>query len=556
VKELILRDYQNKLKQDAYNSWNDGNRNVLAVLSTGGGKSKIMSSITLDHYRANQRVSIMAHRNELVTQMSLHIAECGIPHRIIGAKNTVTQAINIHKKNLGKSFINPTAATSVIGVDTLMARSDDLTAWAKQVDVWLMDEAHHSIGNDKVDPNKWGKAVKLFTNARGMGFTATPVRADGQGLGRTSDGCMDSMVIGPDTRWLINNQHLCEYEIVCPTSDLQVEDSKLSKDGDWSSQTLRKAAEKSKIVGDVAENYCRHALGRKAVVFATDCETADEIAKQFNDWGINAASVNGKSLTAYRVQVLEDFAAGKISVLINVDLFDEGFDLPTCEVVIMARPTASLGKYLQMIGRVLRFLPGKTALVIDHVSNVIRHNLPDKPRLWTLDRREKRAKHVKDPDEIELTICKSPECAKPYEKFREVCPYCGFAKPLPNPADRSIEMVDGDLTLLDKAALDKMRAAMELETPASIADRVGHVAGPIAGKAASNRQNEKMEAHEQLEENIAQWAGIERVKGFTDREIQKKFYLTAGIDVLSALDGSRKRKEFEQLSETVRNWYE
>ena len=99
-------------------------------------------------------------------------------------------------------------------------------------------------------------------------------------------------------------------------------------------------------------------------------------------------------------------------------------------------------------------MPNKTALIIDHVSNVIRHGLPDKPQVWTLDRRSRKAKQNKDPDDIELVVCKG--CAKPYEKFRVVCPYCGFAKPLPEPKNRSIEMVDGDLVLLDKAALEKL----------------------------------------------------------------------------------------------------
>lgn len=553
---ITLHDFQSKLKYDAYNSWNAGNRNVLAVLSTGGGKSVIMSDIVLDHYKINQRVSVIAHRNELVTQMSTHIARRGIPHRIIGSKSTISEAVSIHREKLGQSFVHPTAATAVIGVDTLMARRDDLSDWCKQVDVWLGDEWHHCVGNEHVEPNKWGKAVQMFSNARGMGFTATPKRADGQGLGREYDGCMDDMIIGPSSRWLIDNNFLSEYEIVCPTSDLKVDDSNLSANGDWSSQTLRKAAKKSKIVGDVVANYCKFAFGRRAIVFATDVETAGEIAKQFNDWGIKAAAVSGESNPAYRAQSLKEFAAGKISVLVNVDLFDEGFDVPACDVIIMARPTASLSKYLQMIGRALRYINGKIALIIDHVSNVIRHHLPDKHREWTLARRDKRAKQLKDPDEIELTICKNVICAKPYEKFRTVCPYCGFEKPLPEPRSRSIEMVEGDLILLDKNILDRMRAATILESAADISERVAYAAGPIAGKAAANRQIEKIEVHKQLSENIAQWAALERLKGFDDREIHKKFYLTTGMDVLTALDGSKGRKDFEEMSNTVRGWYE
>lgn len=556
MKEISLRPFQQELKQNTYNALNKNHRNVLTVLPTGGGKSVIMSDITLDYYKQKKRVAIIAHRNELVTQMSSHIARRGIEHKIVGARNTVSQAASQHKEEFGRSFINPTGLVSVIGVDTLVSRKDELKESCKQIDLWLMDEAHHCIGNERVPPNKWGKAVQMFTNAHGIGFTATPKRADGQGLGFNDDGCFNFMVEGPGTRWLMDNNYLCDYEVVCPTSDLDLDDAPLSKDGDWSTQTLKKAAKKSKIVGDVVSNYCRWAFGRRAIIFATDVETAKTISQQFNDLGIKAAALDGTSLTAYRNQKIKEFSLGKISILVNVDLFDEGFDVPACDVVIMARPTASLSKYLQMVGRGLRYTEGKTALIIDHVSNIIRHKLPDKKREWSLSRRDKRAKTIKHPDEIELTICTSSACAKPYEKFRQVCPYCGFERPLPDPRSRSIEMVEGDLVLLDKTVLDRMRAAAVLETPSNMASRVGAAAGPIAAKGIFNRQNEKIESHENLKESIAQWAAIERLKGFSDREIQKKFYLTLGIDVLSALDNSRTKKEFEDLSTTIRGWYE
>jgi len=554
VTSIVLRDYQVKLKNDIYNSWRAGNRNVLAVSVTGSGKSVIMSDIITDGFRSGLRQVVMAHRNELVTQMSSHIARRGIQHRIIGPNSTIAQARTKHREEFGVSFVNPNAPTAVIGVDTLMARKDNLKAWAQQVDRWVIDEAHHVIGNDRVDPNKWGKAVKMFSNAYGLGVTATPLRADGQGLGRLFDGCMDDLVLGPPMRQLIEQNYLSDYEIVCPISDLKVDLKNVSKDGDWSSKTLRKAAKQSRIVGDVVENYCKYAIGRRALVFATDIETADDIADKFNNFGIRAASLNGKSLSTYRDHCLKGFERGEFSILINVDLFDEGFDCPACDVVILARPTASLGKYLQMIGRALRYLPGKTALVIDHVSNVIRHGLPDKEREWSLGRRDKKAKHKKDPDEIPLTRC--PNCKKPYEKFRTICPYCNTEKPLPDPSSRSIEMVEGDLVLLNKKTLAQMRQSTILENPDDINKRVTAVAGPIAGKGVANRQLEKIKAQKELIDVINQWAGIERARGFTDREIHKRFYLTLGVDVLTALNNSKTKKEFENTTQTIRSWYE
>lgn len=546
---IKLRDYQQEAVNKIYDSWNQGNRNVSLVMCTGLGKSVCMSSIALNFDNQHKPVAVVAHRNELVSQMSCHLARVGLYHRIIAPRAVVGQISRKHKIEFGKSFINPSALSAVVGVDTLMARADSLKNWAQQIALWEVDEQHHITRG-----NKWGKAVEMFVNARGLGVTATPNRADGQGLGRWVDGVMDDMVLGPSMRWAIENNFLADYEIVCPKSDLNVEDSPLSANGDWSSQTLRKAAKKSRIIGDVVTNYIKYAFGRKAIVFATDVETAEEISRDFNAHNIRAVSLNGKSLPAFREQSLDNFRDDKLQVLVNVDLFDEGFDVPSCDVCIMARPTASLGKFLQQIGRVLRPAPNKTALIIDHVSNVIRHGLPDMPREWSLERRQKKAKLTKDPDEIELTVCK--KCLKPYEKFRTVCPYCGAEPALPESKSRTIEIVAGDLVLLDKATLQRLRQNAMLESPGNIAARVAKAAGPIAGKAAANRQMEKIEAQNELKDTIAQWAAIEREKGFNDREIYRRFYLSLGMDVLSALNGTRTRQDYLTTAERIKGWYE
>lgn len=545
---ITLRDYQQKAVDEVYNSWQTGNRNVCVSISTGGGKSVIMSLIALNFKKQRRNVAVIAHRNELVSQMSCHLARVGVYHRIIASNSTIAQITRKHRALFGKSFISPTELTAVVGVDTLISRYESLKAWAEQISLWECDECHHNLRS-----NKWGKATEMFKNAYGLGVTATPNRADGQGLGRQADGCIDDLIIGPSMRMLIDRGYLADYEIVCPMSDLIVDDSQLSANGDWSNQTLRKAAEKSKIVGDVVENYIKYANGRQAIVFATDVETADEISKDFNEHSIKAVSLNGKSQSAYREQSLDLFAKSEIQVIVNVDLFDEGLDISGCDVVIMARPTASLGKYLQQVGRALRPAPNKTALIIDHVSNVIRHGLPDIPREWSLDRRQKKAKTERDPDEIELKVCKN--CLKPYEKFRTVCPYCGAEPPLPEPHSRSVEMVKGDLVLLDRETLERMRRGTMLESPGNVATRVAKVAGPIAAKGVANRQMEKIEAQGELKEAIAQWAAIERSRGFTDREIYRRFYLSTGMDVLSALDGSRSRQDYLTTAERVKGWY-
>jgi superfamily II DNA or RNA helicase len=548
--QIVLRPDQQSLKDATYNDWSNGVQNTLAVLSTGGGKSVIASDIVLDGARTGLQQVVMAHRNELVSQLSGHIANRGIPHRIIGSDTTIAQIRRQHYEEYGRSFINPSAETAVAGVDTLVARKEVLKDWLHQTDRWIGDEAHHFLRE-----NKWGKAVDLMPNAKGLGVTATPLRADGMGLGRHADGVFDSMNVGLHMRQLIINGALAEYEIVCPKSDIEIDHESTAKNGDWSPQKLKAAAKKSHIVGDVVEAYCQHAYGKQAIVFATDVETAGEIARKFNDSGIKAVALSGNTNSTVREKYIKEFRAGKLQVLVNVDLFDEGFDVPACEVVIMARPTASLGKYRQMVGRCLRTADGKLyGLIIDHVSNVIRHGLPDKIIHWTLDRRDKRGRQEKDPEEILLTVCKNKGCAKPYEAFRLICPYCGKAPPPPKPQDRTLEKVSGDLVLLDRETLENMRQATEIETPGEMASRAPNSKGDMIARGLANRQVEKIDAHDRLKEAIAQWAALQRIKNLEDREIHKKFYLTTGFDVVSALDASKTRKEIETIAERVEGW--
>lgn len=545
---VTLRPYQSKMVADIYQAWQSGARNTLAVLPTGGGKSVIVSQVALDRDQAGANQCVMAHRTELVAQMSMHIANRGIKHRIIAPTTVVRQITNDHRAAFnGRSFVNPDARCTIAAAQTLVARSDSLIEWGKQIHNWTVDEAHH-LTHD----NLWGKATALFPNAFGLGVTATPERSDRLGLGRHADGVMDTLILGPDMRTLMDEGSLTDYEIAVPQSDFQIGDDAITAGGDYSPKKMRDATKQSHLIGDVVAEYSKRAYGKRAICFATDVESSNEIAALFNAAGIPAASVSAKTDSLLRAEYIRRFRDGKIWILVNVDLFGEGFDVPACEVVIMARPTASLGLYLQMFGRALRPFPGKAyGLVIDHVSNWKRHGFPDKSRQWTLDRREKRAKRERDPEEIELTACR--ECSRPYERTHPACPYCGWSPELTPAARRSIEQIDGDLLLLDRDTLAQMRAATVLESPASVAERVALVAGPIAGKGAAKRAMERHSAQQRLSDAIAQWAAIERAKGRTDQQSYRRFYLTTGIDVLTALTGTRQ--EMEELSQRVEGWY-
>ena len=400
--------------------------------------------------------------------------------------------------------------------------------------------------------NKWGRGLGLFPNACGLLVTATPQRADGFGLGRHHDGVVDDMVVGPTMRELISIGALCDYQIAIPDSDFSIDESSLAPSGDWSTAKMREASKKSHIVGDVVIEYVKRAFGKRFILFATDVETSQEMARQFEAMNIPVAAVSAKSPAAYRNDCIRRFRRGQLWGLINVDLFGEGFDVPAVEVVIMARPTASLAVYLQQFGRALRVMAGKPfGLVIDHVSNWKRHGFPDKPHYWSLDRREKRsAKKDKDPEEIDLIPCRG--CSQPFEAYHPACPYCGWEIPLPSPGARTIEMVAGDLTLLDQAMCAQLRAALELPSPAAVAENVSLAAGTIAGKGAANKQFDKIAAQTVLRETIDLWAGTQRAKGRSDRESYRRFYLTTGIDVLTAQ--TLDRADMESLTAKIHGW--
>lgn len=546
---IVLRDDQLALKHAIYSSWNSGNRNTIAVLPTGGGKSVVVSDIVYDGNAAGMKQPVIAHRKELVGQMSLHIAEREIFHRLIAPKDVIAQITAKHREKFKRSFISPTAICSVVGIDTLIARAQELKPWAAQQDRWVIDEAHHVLRG-----NKWGRGVELFERAHGLGVTASPCRGDGMGLGRHHDGVFDDMVQGLTMRQLINIGALTDYEIAIPDSDFNIDEDAITPAGDFSPVKMREASQRSRIVGDVVKEYISRAYGKRGICFTTDVETAGKIAKQFNDAGIPAASVSAETPSTTRDQYIEWFRAGKFWVLVNVDLFGEGFDVPAVEVVMMARPTASLAVYLQQFGRALRILPGKLyGLVIDHVSNWKRHKFPDKVHLWTLDRREKRAKQEKDPEDIPLTACKN--CSRPYDRALFKCPRCGYV-PVVTPQERgSIEQIDGDLILLDRTRLAEMRAATILPSPADVGNRTRFAAGEIAAKGAINRQIEKHAAQQRLSTAIAQWAAIQRQRGRDDQQSYRRFYLTLGMDVLTALSNDRSRDDYEKLASTVEGWF-
>lgn len=524
---MNLRPYQYDAVTDVYDAWNNGARNVAMVMPTGAGKGECICHIVREHVGASCTI---AHRQELVSDLSMRFARSGVYHNVI-ASDSVRRAIaRMHVEEFGRLYYQPGAPHAIAGVDTLI-RASGLDAWAKQVTRWTCDEGHHLI----VD-NKWHRAISLFPEtAHGLAPTATPERADGKGLGRHADGVIDVMVEGPPMRWLIEQGFLSDYRIVCPTSDMAklAAEMQPGASGDLSNQQLRDLSHKSRIIGDVVREYKKWASGMLGITFCTDVETAEETAYLFNAAGVAATALSGKTPDYERRQILRRFERREILQLCTVDIVSEGFDLPALEVASMARPTHSLALYRQQFGRALRTFPGKgKALIIDHAGNVVRHNLPDSTRVWSLDRRGGK-RRPRDPDALQLRVC--VECFQPYEAYLRACRWCGHA---PEPQGRaSPAQVDGDLAELDAATLAQLRgdvAAIDMDESAYRRQQIDTGALPlwVDRHVVNHRNDQAMQTA--LRESMARWGGYRRAEGLSIADIQRLFYRTFGLDVLSA----------------------
>jgi hypothetical protein len=392
----------------------------------------------------------------------------------------------------------------------------------------------------------------MFPNARGLYPTATPLRADGKGLGRHADGLVDSMVLAPSMRDIIDMGYLTDYRIFAPPSDLDLSQVATSQaTGDFNADQLRKAVHKSHITGDVVAHYLKLAPGKLGVTFAVDVEAAGEIAASFRAQGVPAEVVSAKTPDALRAQILRRFKAREVLQLVNVDLFGEGFDLPAIEVVSFARPTESFALYSQQFGRALRLMLSKeaaavhahltdegrraaiaasekpVAFIIDHVGNVLRHGLPDARREWSLDRRERRGGGKSDA--IPLRVCVNDLCLQPYERVHKSCPYCGHYPP---PPSRSApEFVDGDLTELDAETLAALRGEIARIDGDAV---IPYGAAPEVAGAVRRRHWERREAQQALRNAIAWWAGLESAQGRGESESYRRFFHRFGLDVASA----------------------
>lgn len=272
-------------------------------------------------------------------------------------------------------------------------------------DLIITDECHHATSNT------YKRIYDHFPSAVRIGFTATPVRMVEGGLGAVFDALVESVT----TKWLIENNFLAPYRYFSVKA-VDVKGLPV-RGGDYDKKAVAKLMEQKYIYGKTIDTYERICPGRQTIVYCASIESSRQTAKEFLDAGYSAVHIDGTTPPAERAKLIQDYRSGRITVLTNVELFGEGFDVPDCECVILLRPTKSLSLFIQQSMRSMRYKKDKVAYIIDHVANVHVHGFPDDIRDWSLEGKKRKQKSS-------ITVKECPVCFAVLPLFTKVCPYC------------------------------------------------------------------------------------------------------------------------------------
>lgn len=372
-----LRKHQIEAKGKIFDAW-DKYDSVMLQMPTGTGKTYLFTSIVNDllaaYKEAHQDIHILvvAHRMELLDQISATLSRFGIAHGFIqGAR----------EQHLWKRV-------QVASIMSLLTEKNYYNTLRQKFDYIIVDEAHHSLADTYI------KLFELFPDAKKLGVTATPWR-----LNHESFLCLyQTLIVSPQISWFISNNLLADFDYVSikPNSDIQrlVDRSEVADTGDFANADLDNTFNNQRIRSKVYESYKRFADGRKGIIYAINKRHAAKIAELYSSHGINAVAIDCDTPKEERQELIAKFKAGEITVLVNVEIFTEGFDCPDVSFIQLARPTKSLALYLQQVGRGLRMVEGKEkTIIIDNVGLYNYFGLPDANRKWQY--------HFKGHDDVE-----------------------------------------------------------------------------------------------------------------------------------------------------------
>ena len=356
MKEIKLFDYQEDMKERIEKALRL-HRSVMAQMPTGTGKTYLLTAV-IDSFVSNnpkEKVWIVAHRRELVSQIDETVRK----FHSYSASNT-------------SSLLSSVKAMSI---QWLMRHYDEIE---EEPGMIVIDEAHHALA--KTYKEMWER----FPNAKFLGLTATPYRLNGKGFTDLFDVLVQSWGV-PE---FISKGRLVTYDFVSIKSDgvtQRLIDSlqKRGADGDYQNKEMDMLLNKKPSIERLYRSLEEYGKDRKGIVYAINISHAQKITKLYQEHGVKAIAIDSKTPAAERQQDIEAFKKGDIQVLVNVDIFSEGFDCPDVEFVQLARPTLSLAKYLQMVGRGLRIAKGKkNCVIIDNVGLYRVFGLPSQVWNW------------------------------------------------------------------------------------------------------------------------------------------------------------------------------
>ena len=373
----MLRDYQQDLYDKTVEAMRRGYHRPLVVAPCGAGKSYLFAEMIR---KTRGEALVLTHRQELLRQHEELLEEQQI-------QNARVAMILTEANRLGEYPV-----PSVI----------------------IADEAHLSRSNS------WTKVIEYYDTYT-IGFTATPCRLDGKPLGDV----YDTLIEGVDARWLIDHKHLAPYEYFAPIS-IDTEKLKVVH-GDYVIAELEKLMMERAIYGNVIDSYSRLAFGERTIAYCVSVNHARETAEAFRSVGIKAEYLSAGTPPKRRREILDDFRKGRFNVLCNVGIISEGVSINEVSCCILLRPTESVALGIQQMMRCMRYLPNKTAKIIDMVGNYTRVGLPDEPREWSLTESVKKRRIINDNGDFYIRTC--PECFMVFPTA-PVCPFCGAEYPL------------------------------------------------------------------------------------------------------------------------------
>ena len=355
MKKIELFDYQEDMKARIEKAL-CLHRSVMAQMPTGTGKTYLLTAVIDSFVRANPKakVWIVAHRRELVSQIDETVRKF---HSYSSATSSLLSSVK------------------AMSIQWLMRHYDEIE---EEPGMIVIDEAHHALAKT------YKKMWERFPKAKFLGLTATPCRLNGKGF----TDLFDVLVQSWDVPEFISKGRLATYDFVSIKSDgvtQRLIDSlqKRGADGDYQNKEMDMLLNKKPSIERLYRSLEEFGKDRKGIVYAINISHAQKITKLYQEHGVKAIAIDSKTPATERQQDIEAFKKGDIQVLVNVDIFSEGFDCPDVEFVQLARPTLSLAKYLQMVGRGLRVAKGKkNCVIIDNVGLYRVFGLPSQVWNW------------------------------------------------------------------------------------------------------------------------------------------------------------------------------